>query len=99
VAPARNAIGLEAPSPPANTIETMHGPGVGGSKISSAKTGPVGIGGIRQDAQHGAASPLFAKGALSGSQMGRPTTGAAMLGGGATHAPTAVIGHSTGARR
>jgi hypothetical protein len=72
----------------------MHGPGLGGPNINTAKS----IGGIPPDAQHAQAPPFTAKGALSGSQMGRPTTGAAMLGGGATHAPTAVIGHSASAK-
>jgi hypothetical protein len=94
VAPTRNAIGLPTPSPAANTIGAAHGPGPGSPNVAAAKPGPVGTGGVRPDAQHAPASPLTAKVGLSGSQMGRPTTGAAMLGGSATHAPSAVIGHS-----
>jgi hypothetical protein len=93
-APARNAIGLPAPNPASNTTAPMHGPGLDGPNINAAKTGPVGVGGVHSVVPHVSAAPLTAKGALNGSQMGHPGTGAAMLGGGATHAPSAVIGHN-----
>jgi hypothetical protein len=93
VAPPRNAIGLPAASPAAGTVGAMHGPGAG-ANINAAKPGAVSVGDVRSGAQHAPATPITAKGALSGSQMGRPVTGAAMLGGGATHAPSAVIGHN-----
>jgi hypothetical protein len=99
VAPARNAIGLPAPSPAANNIGAVHGPGRGGPNIDAAKPGSVSIGGIRSDAPHTQVVPLTAKGALNGSQMRHSATGAAMLGGGATHAPSAVIGHNASTRR
>jgi hypothetical protein len=91
VAPARNAIGLPAPSPAAKNIGPVHGPGQGGPDVNAAKSGTFGVG-IGSGAQH--APMATAKGTLSGSQMGRPVTGAAKLGGGATHAPNAVIGHN-----
>jgi hypothetical protein len=89
VAPTRNAIGL----PAAGTVGTTHGPGAGAG-INTAKPGAVSVGGARPDAQHAPAAAITASGALSGSHMGRPVTGAAMLGGGATHAPSAMIGHN-----
>ncbi len=93
-APARNAIGLPAPGPSGNVTGPMHGPGLAGPGVNAVKTGPVGVGGIHSVAPHVSASPLTARGGLNGSQMGRPATGAAILGGGATHAPTAVIGRN-----
>lgn len=93
-APARNAIGLPAASPAANTTGPMHGPGLDAPGVNAAKAGPAGVGGIHSVVPHVSAAPLTAKGALNGSQMGHPVTGAAILGGGATHAPTAVIGHN-----
>jgi hypothetical protein len=90
VTPARNAICLATPAPAANTVGTMHDLGGGGA----AKPGPAGTGHMRPDAQHAPSAPLTPRGALSGSQMGRPVTGAAMLGGAATHARPAAIGHN-----
>jgi hypothetical protein len=91
--PARNAIGLAAPAAAANPVGTMREPGVG-ANIGAARPGPAGLGQTRPNPQPAAAAPLTARGALHGSQMGRPMTGAAMLGGAATHAPTATIGHN-----
>ncbi len=97
-APARNAVGLPAPMPAANTTGPMHGSGLDGPNINAAKTGPVSVGGIRSVVPHVSVAPLTAKGSLNGSQMGHPATGAAVLGGGATHAPSAVIGHNVSTR-
>jgi hypothetical protein len=94
-APGRNAIGLPAPSLAAGAAGPVHGPGLDGSGINAARTAPFGVGGVHSALPHVTAAPLTAKGALNGSQMGHPGTGAAILGGGATHAPTAVIGRST----
>ncbi len=58
----------------------MHGPGLDGPGVNAAKTGPVGVGGIHSVVPNVSAAPLTARGALNGSQMGRPATGAAMLG-------------------
>jgi hypothetical protein len=99
VAPARNAIGLPAPSPAANGIGAAHGPGHGGPNIDAAKPSSVSIGGIRSDASHAQVVPLKANGTLNGSRMGHSATGAAMLGGGATHAPSAVIDPNASTRR
>jgi hypothetical protein len=77
----------------------VHGPARGGPNIDAAKPGSVSIGGIRSDAPHTQLVPLTAKGALNGSQMRHSATGAAMLGGGATHTPSAVIGHDASTRR
>ncbi len=98
VAPARNAIGLPAAGTAANTIGAPHGPGQGGPNINAAKPPTPGAPSLHSVAPHAAAAPLTAKGTLSGTQMGRPTTGAAMLGGSATHAPAAVIGHNASAK-
>jgi hypothetical protein len=97
--PARNAIGLPAPSRATNNIGAVHGPGHGGPNIDAAKPGSVSVRGIRSDTYHAQVVPLTAKGALNGSQMGHSATGAAMLGGGATHAPPAVIGPNASTRR
>jgi hypothetical protein len=97
--PARNALGLPAPSRATNNIGAVHGPGHGGPNIDAAKPGSVSIGGIRSDTYHAQVVPLTAKGALNGSQMEHSATGAAMLGGGATHAPPAVIGPNASTRR
>jgi hypothetical protein len=99
VAPARNAIGLPAPSLATGGGGPTRGPGLNGPGVNAATTGPVGAGGIHSVVPHASAIPLTAKGALNGSQMGHPSTGAAVLGGGATHAPTAVIGHNASAKR
>jgi hypothetical protein len=61
--PARNAIGLPAPSPAANNIGALRGPGRGGPKIDAAKPGSVSIGGIHSDIYHAQVVPLTAKGA------------------------------------
>jgi hypothetical protein len=94
VVPTRNAIGLPAAGTAANTIGAPHGPGQGGPNINAAKPPTPGAPSLHSVAPHAAATPLTAKGTLSGTQMGRPTTGAAMLGGSVTHAPSAVIGHN-----
>jgi hypothetical protein len=99
VAPARNAIGLPAPSLAAGAAGPTHGPGSYGPGVNAAKTGPVGTGATHSVVPPTTAAPLTAKGALNGSQMGHPATGAAVLGGGTTHAPTAVIGHNASAKR
>jgi hypothetical protein len=99
VAPARNAIGLPTPKPAANNVGAVHGPGQVGPNVNAAKPGALGIGGIGSATPHAPTVPLTAKGTLSGSQMGRPATGGAMLGGGATHAPSAVIGHNVSTKR
>jgi hypothetical protein len=93
-APARNAIGLPAPSLAAGAVGPVHGPGLDGPGVNAARTAPIGVGGIHSALPNVSAAPLTAKGALNGSQMGHPGTGAAILGGGATHAPTAVIGRN-----
>jgi hypothetical protein len=93
-APARNAIGLPAPSLTAGAASPVHGPGLDGSGVNAARPSPIGVGGIHSVVPHVTAGPLTPKGALNGSQMGHPGTGAAIVGGGATHAPTAVIGHT-----
>jgi hypothetical protein len=98
VAPARNAIGLPAAGTAANTIGAPHGPGQGGPNINAAKPPMPGAPSLHSVAPHPAAAPLTAKGTLSGTQMGRPTTGAAMLGGSTTHAPAAVIGRNVSAK-
>jgi hypothetical protein len=87
--PARNAIGLATPP----TTGAMHEPG-GGVNTGAARQGPSGVGHTHPDAQRAPAAPLATGGALHGSQMGRPLTGAAMLGGAATHARPASIGHN-----
>jgi hypothetical protein len=97
-APARNAVGLPAATPAANTTGPMRGSGLNGANFNAANTGPVSVGGIRSVVPHAPAAPLTARGSLNGSQMGRPATGAAVLGGGATHAPNAVIGHNVSAK-
>jgi hypothetical protein len=97
-APARNAIGLPAPSLAAGATGPVRGPGLDGPGVNAARTGPVSVGGIQSVVPHVSAAPLTAKGALNGSQMGHPATGAAMIGGAATHAPTAVIGHNPSGR-
>jgi hypothetical protein len=94
VAPTRNAIGLPAAGTAANTIGAPHGPGQGGPNTNAAKPPMPGAPGSHSVTPHAAVAPLTAKGTLSGSQMGRPPTGAAMLGGSATHAPAAVIGRN-----
>ena len=94
VAPARNAIGLPAAGTAANTIGAPHGPGQGGPNINAAKPLTAGAPSSHSVTSHAAAAPLTAKGTLSGTQMGRPATGAAMLGGSTTHAPSAVIGRN-----
>jgi hypothetical protein len=99
VAPARNAIGMPTPTPAANNIGAVHGPGQSGSNVNTPKPGAPSIGGIHSGASHPPATPFTAKSTLSGSQMGRPTTGAAMLGGSTTHAPSAVIGHNASTKR
>jgi len=93
-APARNAIGLPPAGTAANTIGAPHGPGQGGPNINAAKPPMPGAPGLHSVAPHAPPAPLAAKGTLSGTQMGRPATGAAMLGGSATHAPAAVIGRN-----
>jgi hypothetical protein len=93
-APARNAVGLPAPGPAANATGPMNGPGLNASNVNATKAGPVGLGGIHPAVTHPSVAPLSAKGSLNGSQMGRPTTGAAILGGGITRAPAAVIGRN-----
>ena len=98
-APARNAIGLPAPGPSGNVTGPMHGPGLAGPGVNAVKTGTVGVGSIHSVAPHVSTAPLTARGGLNGSQMGRPATGAAILGGGATHAPTAVIGRNALGKR
>jgi hypothetical protein len=98
VAPTRNAIGLPAAGTAANTIGAPHGPGPGGPSINAAKPPTPGAPSLHSVAPHSAAAPLTAKGTLSGTQMGRPTTGAAMLGGSTTHAPAAVIGRNVSAK-
>jgi hypothetical protein len=98
VAPTRNAIGLPAAGTAANTIGAPHGPGQGGPNINAAKPPTPGATSFHSVAPHTAAAPLTAKGALSGTQMGRPATGAATLGGSATHAPAAVIGRNVSAK-
>jgi hypothetical protein len=99
VAPARNAIGLPAPSLAAGAAGPTHGPGLNGPGANAAKTGPVGVGATHSVVPPASAAPLTAKGALNGSQMGHPGTGAAVLGGGPMHAPTAVIGHNAWGKR
>jgi hypothetical protein len=94
VAPTRNAIGLPAAGTAAATTGAPHGPGPGGPNINAAKPPMPGAPSLHSAAPHPAAAPLAAKGTLSGTQMGRPATGAAMLGGSATHAPAAVIGRN-----
>jgi hypothetical protein len=98
VAPARNAIGMPAAGTAANTIGAPHGPGQGGSNINATKPPIPGTPGLHSVVPHAAAAPLTAKGTLSGTQMGRPATGAAMLGGSTTHAPAAVIGRNVSAK-
>jgi hypothetical protein len=93
-APARNAIGLPAPSLAAGAASPVHGPGLDGSGVNAARPGPSAVGGVHSVVPHVTAAPLTPKGTLNGSQMGHPGTGAAIVGGGATHAPTAVIGHT-----
>jgi hypothetical protein len=99
VAPARNAIGLPAAGTAANTLGASHGPGgQGGPTISAAKPSTPGAPSFHSVTAHAPAAPLIAKGSLSGTQMGRPATGAAMLGGSATHAPAAMIGRNVPAK-
>jgi hypothetical protein len=98
VAPARNAIGLPAAGTAANTIGAPHGPGPGGPTMNAAKPPVPGAPGFHSVTPHAPAAPLTAKGSLGGTQMGRPATGAAMLGGSATHAPAAVIGRNVPAK-
>jgi hypothetical protein len=99
VAPARNAIGLPAPSLAAGAAGPTHGPGLNGPGVNAAKTGLVGVGATHSVIPLAPAAPLTAKGALNGSQMGHRGTGAPVLGGGATHAPTAVVGHNASPKR